>query len=59
MSALPAVDDDRSAVAAAAQATAERVRDAMYAKDRAARALGIEVPAIAPGSEAVAPAFVR
>lgn len=32
-----------------AQRTAERVREGMYARDRAAQALGIEVVEIAPG----------
>ncbi|MEQ1804808.1 MAG: hydroxyphenylacetyl-CoA thioesterase PaaI [Burkholderiaceae bacterium] len=39
--------------AAAAQALAERVRDAMYAKDVAARSMGIEVLAIGPGTARV------
>jgi acyl-CoA thioesterase len=34
---------------AAAQATAERARDAMWAGDRASQALGMRVTAIAPG----------
>ncbi len=34
---------------AAAQALAERVRDGMWRNDRASRALGMEVRAIAPG----------
>ncbi|MFT3665289.1 hydroxyphenylacetyl-CoA thioesterase PaaI [Piscinibacter sp.] len=36
-----------------AQALAERVRDAMFATDKAAHALGMEVSAIAPGSASV------
>jgi acyl-CoA thioesterase len=32
-----------------AQQTAERVRDAMFANDRAVRGLGMEIEAIAPG----------
>lgn len=32
------------------QHTAERVRDAMFAADRAAQALGIRIAAVAPGS---------
>jgi acyl-CoA thioesterase len=38
---------------AAAQATAERVRDAMFARDRAAQALGLAVTAIGPGTATV------
>lgn len=37
----------------AAQATAERVRDAMFAKDAAAQALGMEVVAVGPGLASV------
>ena len=33
----------------AAQRTAERVRDAMYANDRASRMLGLQITAIGPG----------
>jgi acyl-CoA thioesterase len=40
--------------AVTAQHLAERVRDGMYANDHAARALGIEVLAIAPGSATLA-----
>ncbi len=39
---------------AAAQALAERVRDTMYATDRAAHALGMEVVAVGPGTASVA-----
>jgi acyl-CoA thioesterase len=42
MSALPPATD--------AQIVAERVRDAMWANDRAAKALGIEVLAVGPGT---------
>lgn len=38
-----------AASAAEAQATAERVREAMHARDRAAQALGIEILSIGPG----------
>ncbi len=37
----------------AAQALAERVRDEMFAKDAAARALGMEVLAVGPGTASV------
>jgi acyl-CoA thioesterase len=37
-----------------AQQTAERVRDAMFANDRAVRGLGMEIEAIAPGSADIA-----
>ena len=37
-----------------AQQTAERVRDAMFANDRAVRGLGMEIEAIAPGRAGVA-----
>lgn len=36
-----------------AQATAERVRDAMFAKDAAARALGMEIVDVGPGRASV------
>lgn len=36
-----------------AQATAERVRDAMFPKDAAAQALGMEIVAIGPGRASV------
>lgn len=39
--------------AAAAQALAERVRDAMFAKDVAARSMGMEVIAVGPGTASV------
>ena len=39
---------------AAAQQLAERVRDTMFAADRAAHALGMEVTAIGPGHASVA-----
>lgn len=39
--------------AAAAQQTAERVRDGMYANDRAVQGLGIRVAAIGPGQATV------
>jgi acyl-CoA thioesterase len=39
--------------AAQAQGLAERVRDAMFAKDAAAHALGMQVTAIGPGSASV------
>mgnify|MGYP001450530081 CR=1 FL=1 len=39
--------------AAAAQALAERVRDAMFTKDVAARSMGMEVIAIGPGTARV------
>jgi acyl-CoA thioesterase len=39
--------------AAAAQRLAERVRDTMFASDRAAHALGMEVAAVGPGHAAV------
>jgi acyl-CoA thioesterase len=42
MSALPPATDP--------QTVAERVRDAMWANDRAAKALGIEVLAVGPGT---------
>ncbi len=41
------------AAESAAQALAERVRDAMFAKDAAAQALGIEVTAVGPGTASV------
>ncbi len=37
-----------------AQRTAERVRDAMFANDRAVRGLGMEIEAIAPGRADIA-----
>lgn len=36
------------------QQTAERVRDAMYANDRAAKALGMEIVAVGPGTATLA-----
>lgn len=36
-----------------AQATAERVRDAMFAKDAAAQTLGMEIVAVGPGRASV------
>ena len=44
---------DPAAATDAAQTLAERVRDAMFAKDAAARALGMAVTAIAPGRATV------
>jgi acyl-CoA thioesterase len=49
----PMNDRAASSVEIDAQALAERVRDAMVAKDRAAQALGMAVTSIAPGRATV------
>ena len=49
-SAVSASATGRDAVARSPQQTAEQVRDAMWANDRAAKALGIEVLEVGPGS---------
>jgi acyl-CoA thioesterase len=45
--------NDRATVETDAQALAERVRDAMFAKDAAAHALGMKVTGIGPGHATV------